>query len=178
MSFLRKPAVAGSLVVLFLAIAGWNLYSQYFAGAKKTAWPKVWYYDLTSEKLFELPSSTVPPTAAPGGPLPNGELAGVWSAVFACGSCDDKSKQFVAWVEKFTPETQKQLEDLIAPRLNGYKDFNPYETLNMWDNTGYLMGTPAKNIEWVQVFGPGAEKIKAEAAKKCKPQTLVRCQPS
>lgn len=172
-SFLKKPAVAGALVVILLAIAGWNMFRYVSPPESKSAWPNAWYYDLTSTKLFVLPASSVPPVAAPGG-----DEAGVWAAVYACGSCDDQSKHFVAWLEKFSPETKKQLEDLIAPRLKGYTDFNPYETLNMWDNTGHLIGVPGKEIKWVQMYSTDAEKIKAEASKKCQPpQTFVRCQP-
>ena len=99
-----------SVAVLILAL-GWIVQEVRFRWNRSAVIPDAWFYDLNTGQLFRAKSNGLPPIAAPSGPLPNGEHAGVRAKVFACGDCSDPSNRFIGWLEKLTPEVKYAITD-------------------------------------------------------------------
>ncbi len=97
----------GAVGVLVLAL-GVILLQQ--AGDAKPKVIDVYYYDMTTGKLFLGSSADHPPIDAPGG-----TNRGVRAYVFACGSCADESKRFIGWLEIFTPSARTRLRSQDDP---------------------------------------------------------------
>lgn len=173
----NKPGIVGVIAVVIILFAGYMIFGSVKPSVRIDAWPNAYYYDLNSGKTFVLPAHNVPPVAAPSGPLPDGKPAGVWAAVFSCGSCADANSRFVGWLEKFDEPAHGQLTALIEPRKNGYTDFNPYETKNFWDNAAQKIAAPNATDQWIPMTETDSEEIQAAVAKKCAPATASRCQP-
>ncbi|MCX5661040.1 MAG: hypothetical protein NTW19_15230 [Planctomycetota bacterium] len=174
----KHPWIVPALAAVILLFAAWGILRTANPPVKVELWPKAYYYDLKAGTTFVSTIDRVPPVPTPGGDLPDGQPVGVWAAVFSCGSCDDAPSRFVGWLEKFTPETQKQLAALIEPRKEGFKDFNPYETRNLWDTKGHVMATKDALDRWVPMEDPEAEEIQLEVAKHCAaPAKPTRCSP-
>lgn len=166
--FLQKHRwIVPTLAAITLLLSAWGIFRSTNPIAKVESWPKAYYFDLKAGTTFVSTIDQVPPIPTPSGDLPDGQHAGVWAAVFSCGNCADTSTHFVGWLEKFNPDTQKQLVELIAPRKNGFADFNPYETRNLWDAAGHLFALKDSPDEWLPSEDEGVEAIQASVLKKC-----------
>lgn len=103
-SFLKNPMVMSSIAIILIVIAAFTIYSQ----VKPVHTPEgtLWYYDTDKNELFAA-KDQIPPITSPGG----NAGAGVRAYVYGCGGCADKSKLIVGWLEKFSDEDQKLLEN-------------------------------------------------------------------
>ena len=64
---------------------------------------KAWFYDLNTGELFVSSSKQTGPIAAPSGPLPNGEPAGLRAHVYSFLSDPNEAERFVGFLEKPDP---------------------------------------------------------------------------
>jgi len=77
---------------------------------------RVWFYDLNTGELFVASGKQVGPIAAPSGPLPNGEPAGVRAHVYSFLRDPNESERFIAFLEK--PDPNANVEELNPDRNN------------------------------------------------------------
>lgn len=100
----KNPVVA-VIAVIVLIVAVVIIFRQLGVGAGGIGGPKdAYWYDLDTGKLFPHKAVT-PPVKAPSG----GE--GVRAYVYACTSCDDKSDRFIGFLERYSDEGKKILEE-------------------------------------------------------------------
>lgn len=130
-------------------------------------WPNAWYYDLNTKKTFVSRITNLPPMPAPSGPTPKGQPAGVWARVYACGSCEREGDRFVAWIEKLTPETKKQLADVLVQFKDGHRELDPFDAVNLWDQEGLLLAPTDNNDLWMASTSDEADAMKRESLARC-----------
>lgn len=155
-------ATAGILIGIILIVR-----AAAPSDASPTAWPNAWYYDLNTKKLFVARQTNLPPVEGPTGQTPEHTPAGVWAYVYSCTSCDNPQNHFVAWIEKLTPKSKSELHALIAPMEDGHGEFNPFETLNLWDQEGRLVATPEHPAYWLPSNSDEAESLRSESLARC-----------
>ena len=103
----KNPVVA-IIAAIVLIVAVVLIFRQAGIGGGSMGSPKdAYWYDLDTGKLFGHKAVT-PPIEAPSG----GE--GVRAHVFACNNCDDKSDRFIAFLERYSDEGKKALEEGAA----------------------------------------------------------------
>jgi len=108
----KKALLSGLLLVLVLTAAA-VMVSRLAGGTRPPGVSSnAYYYDLNTGELFVDKAGLIPPIDAPSGPLKGtaDTKAGVRAYVFTCGE-DSESDRFIAWIETYTPETQKILID-------------------------------------------------------------------
>jgi len=62
-----------------------------------------WYYDLNTQQFFKAPAGQRTPIAAPSGPLPTGEPAGVRAWAFGCAGVTDPDQASIVVLETYHP---------------------------------------------------------------------------
>jgi hypothetical protein len=83
---------------------------------------QVWFYDQSEHKLYAASREAIPPHRGIGG----GAGDGVRAVVVACrGEQDDPHKRRIAYLETYTPELKKLLEDIRDARAHGRKYEGP-----------------------------------------------------
>ena len=118
---------------------------------------KLWFYDLNTGELFESSSEKLPPIDAPSAkPAADGRPAGVIAHVWGCGSCEDKSKWFVAYLETLSPS--------IGEREPG-------------TTPEQLFALPSKEPKWHSSSSPKADQIFQAAVARCNGAPFLECQP-
>ena len=105
---LGEPAKYGIIIVCFgaaivVALVGMSGGGEY----KSRDVDRVWMKDLSSGELFDVATKEGihPPIKSPSG------NDAVKAHVFACGNCDDDSKRFIAYLEKYLPEAHKMFSE-------------------------------------------------------------------
>src|SRR4029078_13364091 len=98
------------LVLLLLGAAGFGVYRMLSSVEARAT--KLWFYDLSSGKLFTA-IEQVPPIAAPSGAFEGGP-GGVLAAVYSCGECSDESARFVAWLARAKTEDRATIEKTVV----------------------------------------------------------------
>jgi len=93
-----------------LVIAGLLILRQTGGGG---AIPEGYYFDTETGKRFGSNTTELPPIKSP-----SGEGKGVRAQVFACGSCDDATSQFIGWLERYPAEAKTELEAMQKERDN------------------------------------------------------------
>ena len=154
-------ALAGSIAYIVYGLLG---------SGRIKATTQEWFYDLNTKQLFSAPASTVPPVAAPSGPLPDGSPAGVRAYVYGCENCN-KSSRFIAYLEMFTAEGRAALETAHQRK--------PTETmLPMTPATGILVRRP-DGTEWVERNTAAGYRIIADSLQNRCPADVFpqRCYP-
>lgn len=106
-----KRQFIGIVAAVLLIVALAAIYRQVCepGGARLPA--QIWFYDLNTGKLFPASIDSVPPIAAPSGPLPTGEPAGVLAHVVTCTTCDE-SERIIVYLGTRSPEAQARLAEL------------------------------------------------------------------
>ena len=109
-----KPASKSVIIVSGLGIAGWLAFSHLRSSSRSGhAGNHVWFYDESEKKLYSMPDTTIPPDKGIGGAGGDGEKAVV---VTFGKDWHDRSKWRIAYLQKYTPELKKALDELIIAR--------------------------------------------------------------
>jgi len=109
-----KPFLKTALILSGVAIAGWLAYSSLRNSFRqRDPGGRVWFYDESEKKLYTMPVATMPPDKGIGGPAGDGERA----IVVSFGKNQhDRSQWRIAYLEKYTPDLKKTLDELILAR--------------------------------------------------------------
>jgi hypothetical protein len=160
----------GAVVVMIFSL-GWIVQESLTRWHRSSGVPDVWFYDLGSGKLFRAKSTAVPPIDAPSGVLIDGEPAGVRARVFACGDCNDESKRFVGWLEKFSHQAKQAMVQGRTGQGQGYSS----------SSIGYIDGLLIRDEEgtrWLKASDPRAKEVFQMPRKRCPyPHVLNSCFP-
>jgi hypothetical protein len=97
----QKTIAAGILAACAVAIM---IYSALNTGKRPKG--NIWFYDLKTRQLFAASDSSVPPIDTKSGP----EM-GVRAYVYTCSGGSNPNDKFIAFIEKFTPEVKKGVEE-------------------------------------------------------------------
>ncbi len=100
----RWPKLTVTLAVLCIAAAGYFLITRSF-NANKRPKGNIWFYNLKTHQLFPTSDMSVPPIDTKSGPG-----TGVRAYVFICDA-NSKPTNFIAFLETFTPEVKRQVEE-------------------------------------------------------------------
>lgn len=175
----KKQAITVSVCVLVLVVASVLIARTMMGGSSQARpWGKQWYYDIGASKVYIDTETLVPPFASPSGGEADGAVASVHAAVYACGSCDDESKRFTAWLGKFTPAAKARIQAIVDAHPKGPGQFNPFQTRNVWgDPKGYLIADPATPTAWFDDTSAEAGAIKAKLSGRCGGAAPIACKP-
>ena len=77
---------------------------------------KAWFYDLNTKQLFVDEDTEIPPIAAPSGPLPDGQHAGVRAHVYCRGFGENQSKPFIGFLETYKTEPATASDPTSEPK--------------------------------------------------------------
>ncbi len=109
-----KPLLKSVIILAGLGFAGWMAVSSLRSSLREgDAGNRAWFYDESEKKLYTMPVATMPPDKGIGGPSGDGDKAVV---VTFGKDWHDRSKWRIAYLEKYTPELKKTLEEVILAR--------------------------------------------------------------
>jgi hypothetical protein len=94
--------------VTMLAAAGIFFYNSWRAGARG---PQAYFYDLSKGELFVADANLIPPIRG----IDSAEQDGV-KAVVVASSPDDQKSRRIAYLERFSPELKRDLEEARAKK--------------------------------------------------------------
>ena len=163
----QNPALGYGAAALPLVLAALiTLYSVYFADDEDEPFRvrKLWFYDLNTSELFDVPVKTHPPIEAPSGKPFEGEPAGVRAYVYGCGSCDET---FIGYLEKYTPEAKK---------IHDESEKHDSNTVGKARQEGAMLRRVDKG-PWVRNNSPEAGQIKVETVARCGKERVHTCYP-
>jgi len=175
----RRPLIpmGASAAVIVLAV---TMIVRAYSGpaVPVVPWPTVYCYDLNTGKIFAGRKTAVAPFATDSGSSPVPQPAGVWAAVFACGSCADPANRFVGWVEALTPEARAVVEPLLRDNPDGEPHAGLLENALAGVENSVQLANPRDINSWHAQSSPEAVRLMTEPVGKCKtPGELTRCQP-
>jgi len=101
----RNPgwiALATVVTLLILGSVFWKL-GRSSSGIPVLEGVYAWFYDLKSDRLFQATRNKLGPIAAPSGPLPSGEPAGVRAHVYSYVLDPNENELFVGFLDKPDP---------------------------------------------------------------------------
>jgi hypothetical protein len=163
----RNPALGygAAAVPLVLAVLI-TLFNVFFAEDEDEPFRvrRLWFYDLNTSELFDVPVETNAPIEAPSRKPFEGEPAGVRAYVYGCGSCE---KTFIGYLEKYTPEAKK---------IHDESQKHDSNTVGKARQEGALLRR-VSDSGWVRNNTPEAGKIKVEVVGRCGKERVVTCYP-
>jgi len=118
----------------------------------------VWFYDLNRQSLFAAPDDQLPPIKAPSQGKKETELKGVRAYAFYYNDQEDKTKEFVGYLENYTKEARQAHEKLTSAQGN------ERAVLLGRINEGRLVRR-LEDAEWVAAHSPKGLKVMREAMK-------------
>lgn len=139
-----KTQLAAALAML--GLAGFFFYHSWRAGAKG---PQAFFYDLSKGKLFTADASLIPPIRG----IDNAEEDGVKAVVIAPSPNDRKNRR-IAYLEKFSPELKRDLEEARA------KNTRPVIDRATAQNLRFVRRVTDK--EWYPTVSPEGQRIVSE----------------
>jgi len=142
--------IGAVVVILLIAGAVWAL-----TGGSGSDVPKVYFYDLSEQKLFEASRDAFAPIDGIGGEPGDGVLA----VVVRCPDCSDDQKR-IAYLKTHTPEYKQKRED---SRQTG-------EPIPGLTRQWILENTLVRRVdeeEWHIATSPEAGKISSSWKRRC-----------
>ena len=117
---------------------------------------RIWFYDQSEKRLYEVPRDTIPPDKGIGGPAGDGVRAVV---ITFPGEQSDPGKRRVAYLETFTPEFKELQERVRAARVSG-RTFDGHVPARESDyfQTNSLVKLPEES-EWHAISSPEGRRI-------------------
>lgn len=105
-ALLKNPAVAASVAIGLLAVAGGAVYWSVNSGGAPVP-TQSYYYDLGTGETFVGPKGAMPPITTPAQKAKNdtGRPLGVLAHMYACGSCSSQKDQFIGYLESRTSDS-------------------------------------------------------------------------
>ena len=114
---------------------------------------KVYFYDLSQQKLFAAPRSSVPPIRG----IDNEEQDGVRAIVISeSGNPADRKHRRIAYLEKYTPQLKAQFETIQKEGAGGATSLRREEV------PGSTLVRRLTDREWYPMNSAEGEKIVAE----------------
>ena len=165
----RIVAVASvTVAVLSLGYAGYRFFFPAPRSVTIEHEPMAYFYDLNTGVTFTAPADERGPVKRDSGSY-NGHPAGVRAHVYACASCDDESRRFVAWVEI-------PIEALAAAQPEKYQRY-----LDRDESQGEVATTMIRrpdDEDWVPADSEQAMELFGQIDQSCPPaEGIYRCQP-
>jgi len=145
----RNLQRAGSAVAAAAALA--LLYRTWSSG---DTGPRGFFYDLSAGRLFEGPIDAIPPVAGIDGPDADGYRAVVVSVT---GKPDERSSWRVAYLERYSPELQRQME---LARQGG-----PAPAIPRSEAQAHRWVRRTNDTEWVPIASEAGGRIVTEWAQ-------------
>lgn len=139
---LSALAAGGALVLLFRSCSG------------DTQQAKGFFYDLSAQRLFDGPIDSIPPIRGVDGPDTDGYRAVV---VSISGKPQDRSSWRVAYLERYSPELQAQME---RARQGG-----PPPSLSRSESQAHRWVRRTNDTEWAPIASETGERIVTEWAQ-------------
>lgn len=192
----NSALVTIAAVVLLVVTLGWIILQA--KGPSASRMKSQYYYDLNTGTIFTADSSEMPPIETPSGPDKTGKPAGVRARVFACGDCRrsyvgmtvaqiEEADAFIAFLEKFTPEAKKSMEeakDTVAepteatgiPGDPNYRRPGGGGRLIMEGGQGLLI-RQVNGEKWLAMRSREAQKITTTFGTKCPDGRATPCYP-
>lgn len=163
--------VAGAAVAVAVLTLGFAGYRFFFPPPRSESIPHeamAYFYDLNTGDTFTAPATERGPLETESGPC-EGHPAGVRAHVYACQSCDDPQRRFVAWVE-------------IPIEILAAADAEKYHPYLERDNTeGEIASTMVRrpdDAQWVPADSLQALQIFEQIDGACAPgEDIFRCRP-
>lgn len=147
---------AGFLAAGAIGIGVWHFRSAWATGEADL---QVWFYDQSEQKLYKVAKDTISPHAGTGGPKNDGVRAVVVARQTKCG---DPGKRRIAYLETYTPELKKMLEDVRAARGQGRTPDKPIPSGDSdYFDKNTLVRRPDES-SWHDMTTPEARRIVAE----------------
>lgn len=114
-----KATAVGGLLVAAVALGLSRLHHVTAVGEEGL---RVWFYDESEQRLYAAPRDALPPHAGIGGTRDDGVRAVVVAAPNEQG---DAGKRRIAYLETYTPELKRILEDMRTARATGRPSSSP-----------------------------------------------------
>lgn len=123
---------------------------------------RFWYYN-TGDRSFVQQTDLLPPVAKSGNSLYR-------AYVFGCGNCEDPSKTFVGWLEKFTNEAKEKLKAdhgiIMYTGPKGLESITHDDLKEILPKDSVLIRSLAKD-EWIDAFSQEASELSRQALSRC-----------
>jgi hypothetical protein len=160
----RNPAIGIGIAVVVLIIAAVIFMRSTGVGESAQVIEQRYFYDLTTGELVALPNEPAPVTTASGS-------SAVWANVYACGSCDNESDRFIAYLEKYTDAAKSEASKPLARQ--------DYDTLSNGHLLGMAPREPGGDIQWVPIeTAEGMQITQTSLEGRCTGAALpMPCQP-
>ncbi|MCL5946258.1 MAG: hypothetical protein M1472_05320 [Planctomycetes bacterium] len=129
-----------------------------------------YYYDTSDGSVQVLPRSKYPPLIGK-----TGKPTLVWAEYYTCSSCSDKK---LAYLEKYSPQAKKAMEQLQAEANNPKTKGMPpnFAMMQMaMAGGGMLVRSPQKGSQWYPLESPEGMRIATPPA--CASGQLKACNP-
>lgn len=166
-----RPLIAVLAAVVVFASFGFVIYRMMFPPApfQPQSWePTAYFYDLNTGDLFTAPADRPGPIETDSG-LHQGMPAGVRAHVYACASCDDPSRRFIAWIEV-------PIAALAASDPQEYEQF-AHRDISQGEVATTMIRRPDGD-KWFPADSPEAQAILNEISSRCTSgERVFRCRP-
>lgn len=127
-------------------------------GARPTA--TAYFFDLNTGQLFGGANGTQAPIAAPSNAgEPDSSPAGVRAYVYSCGQCGEADKQYIGYLEIYTPAQAGSLPEPAAKLPPG--------GALLHDAQRQLVAKPSLDPEWQPAASDAGKAIIRDARRKC-----------
>lgn len=123
----------------------------------------IYFLDLKTDKLFvvEDVNANAPTTA------PSGGNDGVKAFVYSCGDCNDESTHFVGYIEKYSDEAMKAINDASLS----------FDERDKKRDVGRQV-SKREDVKWIQAKSDEGQALVKEAMSRCKGGQIRPCEPT
>lgn len=156
---MAKPVFAVIALIVAIAILFW-----YFRAPPSVSdLVKLWFYDLSANKLVRAGDHIAPTKSTSGATV-------VRAYIFSCGECGDAGQRYIGWLEQFNEEAKAALQKSFQKTT--YTGPSGLETLNDEDIAAVI---PAGSRQirlpdsgnWVDFVSVDGVAIREKAMKRC-----------
>jgi hypothetical protein len=144
----EKLKLGGAVIALIIAGFGFVRYYKSSTPAEGRAY----FYDLSAKQLFVAPHSSVPPIRGVAGEEEDGVRAVVYTWD---GNCDDPANRQIAYLEMYTPELKRQVEQ----RKAGTAPVEGSGSIRRGEAHGLILVKRPHEADWHPMTSPAAEQI-------------------